>query len=196
MEDVSNKTLAVLVSLAIIVSIAGLVLTLGMKNQRIPGAAVTNVSSGSGTTSFSVGSFLILTLSDNTVNLGSFGIGESASSDSASDFFTARNDGTINFDVYAYGASNSDSPFITSTGGANLLPNEYYKVYGKDSVSGTANTTYRNVPAAVGNRTLLVKNVGYTNGADTARLGVNVTIPADEPAGSKSATLIVYVEAS
>ncbi len=195
MEDVSNKTLAVLVSLAIVVSLAGLVGTLGT-NQRITGAAVSNVTSGSGTTSLAVSSNLVLTLVDSAINFGNIGVGESNTSDKANDFFNLSNDGSTAFDVYAYGATMADSPFTSTTGGANLLPNRYYNVYAKDAASGTPYTVHKNVNASVGNKTLLVDALGFENGADFARLGINITVPLDESAGSKSAALTVYVEAN
>ncbi len=196
MEDISNKTLAVLVLLAIVVSIAGLIGTLNTKNQRITGAVVSNVSDGIGTTSLAVNSNIILTLTDNAINLGNLGVTESASSDSVNDFFNLSNDGTTSFNVYAYAASSTNSPFTSTTNGANILPNNNYKVYAKNAVGGTANTTHRNVLVGVGNKTLLVSALGFVNGADYASLGINATVPPDESAGAKSAALIVYVEAS
>lgn len=193
MEDISNKTLAVLVSLAIVVSIAGLIGTLSIKNQEITGATIANVTSLAGTTSLVVSDNIILTLTDDTINLGNLGATEIASSDSVSDFFRLSNDGTINFNVFAYGVS---SPFTSTTNGANVLPNNNYRVYAKNATGGTANTTVRNVPGSVGNKTLLVSALSFVNGNDFAFLGINVTVPADETAGSKSAALTVYVEAS
>ncbi|MBI2136832.1 hypothetical protein HYU06_07205 [Candidatus Woesearchaeota archaeon] len=193
MEDISNKTLAVLVSFAIIVSIAGLISTLSIKNQEITGATISNVTNIPGTTSFVVSDNIILTLTDDTINLGNLGTTESASSDTVSDFFRLTNDGTINFNVFAYGVS---SPFSSTTNGANLLPNNNYKVYAKNATGGTANTTVRNVPNAIANKTLLVSALSFVNGNDIAYLGINVTVPPDETAGSKSAVLTVYVEAS
>ncbi len=156
----------------------------------------TNITIGTGTTSFEVVSNIVLNISDNAINLGTVAPGQNMSSENTNDWFAVRNDGTVNFDLYAYGAAASDSPFASTTNGANQLPNNYYLVHANNSLSGVVNITHRPVPATVANKTLLVENLAYQNGIDGANIGIFISVPGDEPAGSKSAALTLYAEAS
>ncbi len=156
----------------------------------------TNVTGGTGTTNFTVLSNIILNLNDDAINLGSLVVGKNISSENVSDWFSITNDGSVSFNIYAYGATSSNSPFTSTTNNANKLPNNYYLVHAYNSLSGIANTTYRPVPATVVNKTLLVQSLVFTDGIDSTNIGILVSVPADEPAGSKSAALTLYAEAS
>ena len=189
-KDISNNVLAILVGLGIVVSLVGLVsLT---NSSSITGAPVSNVSSGTGTTSLGVRGNLILTLTDNAINLGDLEIGETKFSEEVGDFFTVQNDGSVDFNVYAYGAV---SPFDSPTGGADTVPNSYYQIHANSTESGTANTTYKDVPL-LADKVLLVSTLNKQNSQDAANIGIKVTVPLDEPEGSKSAALTLYVERS
>ena len=145
-----------------------------------------------GTISFSVQTNLFMTLTDNIISLGSLTPNENKSSEDVNDFFTLRNDGSIDFDVYAYGIG---SPFTSTANNANILPNNYYFVHANSSDSGTINSTYVSVPANISTKVLLIDGLQKDDGFDTAKLGIKVAIPDNEAAGDKTADLVVYVEA-
>lgn len=151
-----------------------------------------NQTSQTGTVLFSVQSNIFLTLTDTTINFGTLAVGENKSSEDINDFFELINDGSITFNVYSYGIT---SPFLSSTSGANTLPNNYYLIHANYSDSGIANTTYVPVPANISTKNLLINNVQHTAGLDTAKIGITVAVPSDEGAGTKTANLVVYVEA-
>ncbi|MBI2136834.1 hypothetical protein HYU06_07215 [Candidatus Woesearchaeota archaeon] len=159
-------------------------------NMTVPAGNVT----GTGTTSFTIVSNIILNLNDSTVSLGSLTINQNRSSEDVNDWFNIINEGTIAFNLYAYGATIFNSPFLTSTNNANRIPNNYYLIHANTSLSGTANTTYRPVPATIANKTLLVQSLNYVDGLDSAKIGILVLVPSDEPAGAKSATVTLYAE--
>ncbi|MBU0459432.1 MAG: hypothetical protein KJ771_01350 [Nanoarchaeota archaeon] len=189
-KEVSNQTLVVLVGVAIVISVIGL-LTSTLSTQNITGTLITNVTADTGTTSFGVKSNIVLTITDPAINLGDLEIDENKTSEDVTDWFVIRNDGSIDFDVYAYGI---DSPFTSTANGANLLPNNYYFVHANSSDSGTANTTYVSVPNGVGNKHLLIDALDNEGGLDTAKIGIKVIVPHDEQAGAKTADLTIYVE--
>lgn len=150
-----------------------------------------NKTTESATVSFHIATNLILTVTDNSINLGVLGINDNVSSESVKDWFNVSNDGSLDFDLFAYGVA---SPFTTTTNNANLLPNNFYFVHANYSASGTANTTYVPVPANFSTKVLLVDALKKDDGLDTAAVGIRVVVPADESPGSKSANLILYVE--
>lgn len=151
-----------------------------------------NQSSETGTTTFSVQTNIFITLTDDAINLGDLTPNENKSSEDVNDWFTLRNDGALDFDVYAYGVN---SPFTSTYNGANTLPNNYYFVHANSSDSGFANTTYLPVPANISTKTLLIDGLKKDAGFDTAKLGIKVIVPGNEEAGDKTADLVVYVEA-
>src|SRR3989344_9138612 len=180
-DDISNKTLAILVGVAIVISVFGLFISLSDSN--ITGMHVINISSGTGTASFSVRGNLVLTITDAAINLGTLEIDETKTSEGVSDWFNIQNDGSVNFNVYTYGASVTDSPFTSTTNGANNLPNNYYFVHAYSSESGTINgSTYAPVPNGIGNKRLLISSLNNEGSSDAAKIGINVTVPHDEDA--------------
>ncbi|MEW5896508.1 MAG: hypothetical protein AB1668_02345 [Nanoarchaeota archaeon] len=200
-DDVSNKLLAFLVGIGVLISLVSLIASLSSPTiiaGSSTGAAITNVTSGAGTTSLAVRANLVLTLIDSAIDLGTLEIGATnVSSDNVTDYFTVRNDGSVNFDVYAYG---STSPFTSSTGGADTLPNSYFQVNLDSTQSGILNRalnySYTDVPSGVATKVLLLSALSKANTADEANIGIQVSIPDDEPAGSKSADITILAVAS
>ncbi len=190
-KDISNRSLVYLLVIAIVISLSGTIAVMN-RGSGITGAAVSNVTSGTGTTQFSVGDYIVVNLYDATINLGLLSLTETRNSEDVSDWFELSNDGSVNFDVYAYGVNSSASPFSSIS--ANTLPNNYYKIHANESDSGTPNTAYVFVPAGAGNKALLVDDLDYQPGQDTAKIGVQVTIPADETTGAKNSDVVIYVE--
>lgn len=150
-----------------------------------------NRTSESATVSFHISNIIILTLTDNSINLGSLAPNDNISSEDATDWFNLTNDGTLDFDLFAYGIA---SPFSSTTNTANVLPNNFYFVHVNSSKSGIANTTYVRVPANFSTKIMLVDALKKDDGLDSAAVGVRVVVPSDEPSGIKSASLVLYVE--
>ncbi|MBI4739492.1 hypothetical protein HY772_08200 [Candidatus Woesearchaeota archaeon] len=199
MRDISNKTLAILVGIGILFSMGGLIASITASINYpalITGNPVANVSSGTGSSTLKVKSHLVLNITDAAINLGDLALGETNSSEETNDFFVVQNDGSVDFNVFVYGAAATDSPFTSTTDGANTLPNNYYLVHANSTESGTANATYTPVPSTAANKRLLISGLQKQNSVDSAKIGIKVTVPIDEPAGNKSAALTIYVEQS
>lgn len=153
-----------------------------------------NVTSDFGTTLLNIKGNLILTITDATIDLGLLQIDQEYSSENASDYFSVLNDGSVDFDLYAYGASSSDSPFTSTTNSADTLPNNYYFIHVNSSDSGSANETYVSVPDGSANKILLIDGLDNEGGLDSANLGIKVIVPHDEKQGAKSAVVTLFVE--
>lgn len=188
-KDVSNQTLAVLVLVGIGISLLGF-LNAVSDGDKLTGMIPVNVTQNTSTTSFKILAVLFLNLTDASINLGDLGIGETNDSETRSDWFNITNDGTISFTVKAYGTA---SPFTSTSGGANLLPTNFYKVHTNFTQSGTANFTYINVPNSTAPHTLIT-GLAKNSGSDKAAFGISVTVPDNEDAGSKSANLVILAE--
>lgn len=148
-------------------------------------------TSGNGTVRLHVDSTITLTLTDDSIDFGFLGLNDNISSEDIKDWFNITNDGSIDFDVFAYGVA---SPFSTTTNGANTLPNNFYFVHANSSKTGIVNTNYVPVPANVTTKVLLIDGLQNTDGLDTAALGIRAIVPSDEGAGPKSAQLVIFVE--
>ncbi|MEW5896509.1 MAG: hypothetical protein AB1668_02350 [Nanoarchaeota archaeon] len=152
-----------------------------------------NKTSETGDISLFVESNIVLTLADNAINFGIIGVNEARSSEESNDFFVLKNDGAVDFNVFAYGIA---SPFSSTTNGANSLPNNNYLIHANSSASGIINSAYVPVPSNVSTKVLLISGLLKGEGLDTAKLGVRAVVPPDESPGSKNANLVVYVEPS
>lgn len=190
-KTISNKTLAFLAVAGIILSLLGLLKALPSQSNTITGMIPFNTTNTSGTTSFKVEENVIVNITDATINLGDVEIGFNETSEGVSDWFNIANDGSLNIDVYAYGTG---SPFTSTANGANALPNNFYFVHANSSQSGTINATYVSVPANASTKKLLITSLDNPSGFDDAAIGIKVSVPVDEDAGSKSATLVLLVE--
>lgn len=188
-KDVSNQTLAVLVLVGIGISLLGF-LNAFSDGDKLTGMITTNVTQNTSTTSFKVLSILFLNMTDASINFGDLDTDATTDSETVKDWFNFTNDGTISFTVSAYGTG---SPFTSTTGGANVLPTSNYQVHANFSQSGTINTTYAAVPNSTAPRTLIT-GLSKTTGSDKAALGIRVTVPPDEDAGSKSANLVILAQ--
>lgn len=188
-NDISNKALAVLVLLGVGISLLGF-LNAVSNSDKLSGMIPVNLTQNTSTTSFKILAVLFLNLTDGTINLGDLDVEATNDSEVRSDWFNITNDGTISFTVKAYGTA---SPFTSTLSGANVLPNNFYKVHTNFTQSGTANFTYVNVPNSTAPHTLIT-GLTKTTGSDKAAFGIRVTVPDDEDAGSKSANLVILVE--
>ncbi|MBI4739491.1 hypothetical protein HY772_08195 [Candidatus Woesearchaeota archaeon] len=162
-----------------------------ISGSSITGFAVSNTTSETGTVAFIVAGTIIIKLTDANITFGELSIGDNVSSEAINDFFVVRNDGSVDFNVYAYGIS---SPFMSTLNNASTLPNKYYSVHANSTQSGIANTTYVQVPANISTKVLLVQGLQKDNLVDVAKIGIQIVVPRDEGQGAKTADLVVYVE--
>lgn len=195
-HDVSNTTLAILVGVGILISVAGVYLASAPRTS-LAGAAVSNVTTATGSASFAVRGNLIIALADATVNLGTVEIGENKTSVQAADFFTVRNDGSVDLNLFVYGVT---SPFSSST--ANTLPTSYFQIRVNSTESGTVNETmlsnasYFDIPAGLSTKQHLITGLDQANAFDEALIDLKIRVPDDEAAGSKAADVIFFAAAS
>src|SRR3989344_277298 len=96
MADISNKTLAVLVVLAIVVSLVGI---FSIHQGGITGAAFANTTSQLGTTNFTVATLVTVTLDDNAIQFGTGIVNTSISNNATLDSFNATTLGGEGFRI-------------------------------------------------------------------------------------------------
>ena len=178
---VSNKTLATLVGVVLVIS----VISLGMTAIRMTGG-VSATGAVTGTTQVNVGAVVAISLPTNTVDFGNMNTGESNQTNDDSPFpFTVQNDGSVDVNVTI-----NASDLWDGTGAQN--PSVYYRYHVAASTEGTCYdsgdsvTSYTNMPASA---TLAIANLTYGNGCDLAEVEINVTVPGDESSGAKSSTV-------
>lgn len=180
-DDISNKALAALLVVAIVISVVGTWSVI--RSAKITGFA-TNVTTQTGTASVTVLGNLILDLTDTNVDLGTLEIGSSNNSNTVNDYFIAENDGSVAIDVKVYNGTELWDTAIT--------PTDNWKVYCNTTSDGgaTCNTTHGPVPATSAGATLIISDLGNTAGTRSFSAGVNVTVPALEDAGAKTGSIV------
>jgi len=184
-EDISNKALAVLLVVAIVISVVGTWSVI--RSAKITGYA-TNVTTQTGTASLTVTGNLIIDLTDTTIDLGNLEIADTNRSENVDggvgDFFEAENDGSVDMDVKAY---NGTELWDTAS-----TPTEYWMVYCNSTTDAgaTCNETYGPVPADSTSAVTLIESLGNTAGSRSFKAGVNVSVPLLEGSGSKSGSVI------
>ena len=184
MNDIRTGIVTVLVAMGILV---GVVMIL---DTGITGKPIANVTTQNGTLDVSVAGNVIISLPDNAIDLGTLDLGETKNSTEVNDFFTVQNDGSVNIDLAVYA---DDSPFDSTTGGADTLPTSNFQVYANASAtqSGTANGALQSVNSTVAYAVTVVTGLDAADSTDLATIGVSVTVPGDEPSGAKDAIVTI-----
>ncbi len=177
----SNNVLSILLGFAILFSIAGTWMSISYIDSLnlLTGKAT---DTASGTTQLTVASATSCSAVDNAINFGTMARSTSNTSEIANDFITIQNDGNLDANVTVYATEE-----LWDSAGYQT-PSDYWMIHCNASESGTCNTTYLQVPNTDGN--MLVTNLDSLDTIDLLTVGVNVTVPADEPAGAKSGTLL------
>ena len=213
MEDLSNATLAMFVVAAIAISVFGTMLSLSkLTDLSITGLLSTNTSA-TGYANLSVPASSFINLTDTRIDLGQLDVGARNTSYTKNDWWTVRNDGTVNISIRIYSTSTDDQngngtatdgrgPFSSTTTAAGCLnnfgtvniPNACFTVACNSTQSGNStnntalcNTTYDALPINANGAAsrLLAVNLSPTASIDQAVFGVNITVPEAEPAGLK-----------
>jgi hypothetical protein len=181
---VSNNILAGLLVVALVLSTGSLLFNLGLFGM--PGIPITGQVAG--TAQVEVSAMTTISLPTSTVNFGSLNNNNVTNTTSLSPYpFVLRNDGNVNVNV-TIGADD----LWTGTGAAN--PSTYYRFNSTENETGSVVSTatdlvdITNMPATA-SPVNVVTRLKYTNANDEVRVHIFVTVPDDEPAGSKSSTV-------
>jgi len=169
---------------AALVVLAGFLL---LTNPSLSGLAVSNVTALNGTATFTVDANLVLDITDDTINLGTVQVSDTKNSEDAGDWFTVENNGSVNMDVSAFAGAD---PFA----GTSTFPGSNYQIHANSTESGTPTTAYANIPASAGTAVLLIDELQPGTSVDSAQIGVQVTVPADETAGLKTGVITLIAE--
>ncbi|MBT3690821.1 hypothetical protein HOG16_01095 [Candidatus Woesearchaeota archaeon] len=177
MMKVSNNSLAVLLTLAVVASISGTWFSVSFMDG-ITGAATTT-----GTVKLEVNYSTSCSATDSTINLGNISRGSSNWSESVTDydFIVIENTGNVIQNVSGYATEDLFEMISAPTNNWTMQCNA--------SQSGTCVTGYRIINASIGTAEYLVNNLAYATATDEFNVSVNATVPVDESSGMKTGTL-------
>ncbi len=141
---------------------------------------------------FSVASTVIIELPTENIN---FTVSNPGDTDDTTDGSPApiliRNEGNIGTDINISLASGS-----TGLWASKQSPTSYfqYKIDNKTGEEGSFNwsdsiTAWTNVDVA--NTSYKIRNLNYSDSTDEVELDISITVPLDEPPGSKTASLVI-----
>ncbi len=181
---VSNNVLAVLVVIAIVISLAGIATTLNLLGQ------VPVLTGGvTGVTQATVAAAITISLPVNTVNFGTMNVGDTDNTTDLSPYpFVVRNDGSVDVNVTV-----NATQLWSGTGATGT--STYYQFLSAENETGSVFnssidlvTDWTNMPIA-SPAVKLVDRLKFTDANDEVRAHIKVTVPLDEPAGAKSSTV-------
>lgn len=157
---------------------------------RVVGNSSTTFSEPSNISNFTVESLLSLVLLNNSVNFSYASLGTQNDTDDNLPYpFRLENNGNLPINI----SISSTRLFISGT--TDYPTNTYrFKIRANESNSfneSASNTSYINfTPAALG---INIKDLNWTNLSDDALVDVNITVPMDEAAGLRNATVTFAV---
>jgi hypothetical protein len=181
---VSNNVLAVLVVIAIVISLTSIAATLNLLG-RVP-----SITGGiTGTTNVTVPTEITITLPVSTVNFGTMALNsENDTTDGSPGPFVIQNDGSVcvNITVNATQLWSGTNATGTST---------YYRFQSACNETGCVTnssedlvSSWTDMPIAT-TAVKLVNRLWYTDSKDAVNAHIYVKVPSDEPAGAKSSTV-------
>lgn len=148
-------------------------------------------TSGTGTTNLTITSVVSCSMLDNLVSFYEMARGESNTSDalmngqtntSKPDFFEIENNGNVNITVVA----NTTKDLWVTTPASST--NWRIRCTSTADGNATCSSTYANVLRA-SSTTLITGLSPIDGGYDNFSVGINVTVPNDEPSGAKNGTV-------
>jgi hypothetical protein len=180
MKDISNKALAELVLLAVVVSLAGTTITLSKLSASTGGVV--------GQAKVNVTAVVAISLPVNTVDFGAVfqGSGDNTTDGSPAPL-QIQNDGGVFVNVSASG-----TVLFSGTGGGDNTATFQWKARENGAEPNAFNltnsvTSFRNVTVStVGN---FVSRLNFSDTADTALVDVLIAVPFDESIGQKTSNL-------
>jgi hypothetical protein len=193
-EDISNRTLATLLVVAIVISIGGTYVVL----QRTP--AITGLFTGTnatGTLTFEQQGVLSIKLNDAVASFGNVtstsngncvvytdGVTSAVncSQSVTGDGMLLENDGNIRAKVRVNSSYGVDSMTLGTGGG------QFYKASNSEgsSCSGTLTSTLTTLPAASDAMSIVCSNLGFADSADLLRIDYSLNIGTDLAPGNYS----------
>jgi len=207
--DFKSKGLAVLVALAIVVSVAGTLITLNSVSHGITGYAT---DSETGTAQFTVAALTQITLDDSIVNFGTCTLNSSA--DSTYDSNASNGNSLETGDSGTCSGTFPDRMHLENTGNkyvnltikSNVSATNYVDASGNggsfyyvgandeaNSCTAGLQSVFTNFTAANTNYTLC-SNFTPVNTADEIYISFRVKLPPDTQAGTKSALITITGE--
>ena len=186
MNEISNKTLAILVAVAIIVSVVGTA-TLLIRTKAIATGAATGIAK------VDVTGLVAISLPTSTVDFGTVYQGAADNTtDNSPGPLVIQNDGGVNVNVSIARDVNSTALF-SGTGGGDNTASFQFKVDNSTEPNSfnwvDSTTTWTNIPGVAGINNVLTE-LKYQDSTDTAEVDLLINIPSDEPVGAKNETLV------
>jgi len=174
---ISNNSLVVLLTLAIVASISGTLVSVSFMDS-FTGAATTT-----GTVKLEVNASISCTSTDNVINLGNISRGEYNFSESVTgtDFIVIENNGNSILNISGYA---TEDLFESSS-----APTNNWTMQCNASQSGTCTTGFRIINISAGAAELIVYDLSNAIATDEINVSVNATVPVGESSGMKTGTL-------
>ncbi len=193
MKELSNKSLAILVAIAIVVSVVGTFTLLSTLDPSVTGAAT-------GIARVAVTGLVAISLPVNTVDFGYVVQGNSKNTITNSPPpLVVQNDGGVFVNV-SIARDNTSTAMFTGTGGGDNTASFRYKI---DTVGGEPNsfnygastTSWANVPGTTADEDVIAE-LNWSDSSDSAEIDLSIAVPADESLGAKNETLVFIAEQS
>jgi len=215
MKEISNSTLALLVVVAIVVSVFGILISLSKMSQQgaggITGMFTSQLTGSANLTVPSTASIKWVAgngdVNSTSINLGNVFPNATNTSDTANDFWTIENDGSVKVAIRissspfnqgglasgVYTNSTGYGPFLSNTSIATGCVNPttlnhtcfMVKCNSTQSGIGCGNAYYPLGNETVTSARLFVDDLEAGDDRDEVAFGVNVTVPLGEPSGQK-----------
>ncbi|MBU3940616.1 MAG: hypothetical protein KKH88_01675 [Nanoarchaeota archaeon] len=180
-KKISNNLLSILLGFAILTSIVGILASMNILSPLTGAATQQNA-----TVNLTVIGVSSCILSDSNINFSVplVRLSSNKSDDPAvNDYHALENDGNTNLSITAWGA--------TDLWGTTNNDNKWM-IRCNNTQSGVCTSTYANVPNIVGSAVTVLDGLESEDTIDLVYLGVNVTVPNDEPSGIKGG-FITYI---
>lgn len=124
---------------------------------------------------------------DNLIAFGNLAKGSTSSSITISDYHAVENNGNSNLTIEAYAINTPTNQLWEWVS----TPSIYWKVACNSTDSGTCNASY-GILGTEAIKTLIGTHLGVNSTNDLMIVGINITVPADEPTGDKSGVVTYY----
>ncbi|MFH1285997.1 MAG: hypothetical protein ABIH99_05445 [Candidatus Micrarchaeota archaeon] len=185
-EETTARMILAMALLVVLVSVLGFYVILMQPSEGITGALSTT---GTGTATATVLSEASISVTDNDIAFGDVSVGASYDSNTTGtpNWFVVENDGSVAINV----TINATKPFTSATTCTSLpCANYQYRMILGEFCSPSepwVNNTYENqMPATP---TQFIAHLASANTNDSFKIFINLTIPSDEPSGSKSSSV-------
>jgi len=192
---VSNNLVAIIVLAALVVTAAGTMTTLNVLNQiSVPERPVTGYISG--LVNVTVNESIVLSWLWAEVNftLNQPGTGFTYT-ENTTDWdpnpFVIRNDGAVNANISVYSSDNLFDQTHQPTTNFRYMCGNNTSACDVDGGDPASTVTWTNMPIDSANDTLVVWNLSALDAAgDEIEIEINVSVPANEPTGEKTSTIV------